>query len=181
MKASLEASQPVDEEPFEIHIDTRGCHDGPKTARLRAATNKPKLFDGMKFYFFGDFFKGYKEDLQNLVKVAGGTILETEEELGAESSNNVGDQGSSPVVVYNIDPPPGCGLGEEVTIIWQRANEAEALSTKTGSKVVGHTWLLESIAGYKLHPMISKRRERTNKCFSFTICASLFFVYTKLL
>lgn len=39
MKASLEASQPVDEEPFEIHIDTQGCEDGPKTARLRAATN----------------------------------------------------------------------------------------------------------------------------------------------
>lgn len=182
MKASLEASQPVDEEPFEIHIDTQGCHDGPKTARLRAATNvsisyrktklkvffffdisqaifidkqKPKLFDGMKFYFYGDFFKGYKEDLQNLVKVAGGMILKTEEELSGESSNNVGDQGSSPVVVYNIDPPPGCGLGEEVTIIWQRANEAEALSTKTGSRVVGHTWLLESISGYKLHPMIS--------------------------
>ncbi|KAG2255111.1 hypothetical protein Bca52824_074405 [Brassica carinata] len=155
MKASLEASQPVDEEPFEIHIDTQGCQDGPKTARLRAATNKPKLFDGMKFCFYGDFFKGYKEDLQNLVKVAGGTILKTEEELNAERSNNVGDQRSSPVVVYNIDPPPGCGLGEEVTIIWQRANEAEALSTKTGSRVVGHTWLLESIAGYKLHPMIT--------------------------
>ncbi|KAF8086699.1 hypothetical protein N665_0615s0046 [Sinapis alba] len=155
MKASLEASQPVDEEPFEIHTDTQGCHDGPKTARLRAATNKPKLFDGLKFYFYGDFYKGYKEDLQNLVKVAGGTILKTEDELSAESSNNVGDQRSSPVVVYNIDPPPGCGLGEEVTIIWQRANEAEALSTKTGSRVVGHTWLLESIAGYKLHPMIS--------------------------
>ncbi|KAL0884435.1 hypothetical protein Bca101_008416 [Brassica carinata] len=157
MKASLEASQPVDEEAYEIHIDTQGCHDGPKTARLRAATDvkKPKLFDGLKFYFYGDFYKGYKEDLQNLVKVAGGTILKTEDELSAE--DNEGDQrsSSSSIVVYNIDPPPGCELGEEVTIIWQRANEAEALSSKTGSRVVGHTWLLESIAGYKLHPMIS--------------------------
>ncbi|CDY32524.1 BnaA09g50720D [Brassica napus] len=104
MKASLEASQPVDEEQYEIHIDTQGCQDGPKTARLRAASNKPKLFDGLKFYFHGDFFKGYKEDLQNLVKVAG------------ESSNNVSDsdqRSSSAIVVYNIDPPPGCGLGEE--------------------------------------------------------------------
>ncbi|KAF3495303.1 hypothetical protein DY000_02058271 [Brassica cretica] len=158
MKASLEASQPVDEEQYEIHIDTQGCQDGPKTARLRAASNKPKLFDGLKFYFHGDFFKGYKEDLQNLVKVAGGTILKTEDELTAENSNNVSEsdqRSSSTIVVYNIDPPPGCGLGQEVTIIWQRANEAEALSSKTGSKVVGHTWLLESIAGYKLHPMIS--------------------------
>jgi len=39
MKASLKASQPVDEEPFEIQIDTQGCQDGPKTARLRAETN----------------------------------------------------------------------------------------------------------------------------------------------
>nr|VDC64531.1 unnamed protein product [Brassica rapa] len=104
MKASLEASQPVDEEQYEIHIDTQGCQDGPKTARLRAASNKPKLFDGLKFYFHGDFFKGYKEDLQNLVKVAG------------ESSNNVSEsdqRSSSTIVVYNIDPPPGCGLGEE--------------------------------------------------------------------
>lgn len=98
--------------------------------------------------------KGYKEDLKNLVKVAGGTILNTEDELAAESGNNVNDQRSS-IVVYNIDPPLGCALGEEVTIIWQRANDAEALSSQTGSRLVGHTWLLESIAGYKLHPVIS--------------------------
>jgi BRCA1-associated RING domain protein 1 len=115
---------------------------------------KPKLFEGLKFYFFGDFYKGYKEDLQNLVKVAGGTILNTEDELGAESSNNVNDQRSSSIVVYNIDPPHGCALGEEVTIIWQRANDAEALASQTGSRLVGHTWVLESIAGYKLHPVI---------------------------
>ncbi|XP_023645370.1 BRCA1-associated RING domain protein 1 [Capsella rubella] len=154
MKTSLEASLPVDEEPFEIHIDTQGCQDGPKAARLGVASNKPKLFDGLKFYFFGEFNKGYKEDLQNLVNVAGGRVLNTEDELGAESSNNANDP-KLPIVVYNIDPPLGCALGEEVTIIWQRANDAEALASQTGSRIVGHTWLLESIAGYKLHPVIS--------------------------
>ncbi|XP_010482968.1 PREDICTED: BRCA1-associated RING domain protein 1-like isoform X2 [Camelina sativa] len=154
IQASLEASQPVDEETFEIHIDSQGCQDGPKSARLGAASNKPKLFDGLKFYFFGDFYQGYKEDLQNLVKVAEGTVLNTEDELGAESSNRADDQ-RSPIVVYNIDPPIRCALGEEVTIIWQRANDAEALASQTGSRLVGHTWLLESIAGYKLHPIIS--------------------------
>ncbi|CAN8295721.1 unnamed protein product [Cochlearia groenlandica] len=149
MKASLEASQHVDEEPFEIHLDTQGCQDGPKTARIRAATNQPKLFEGLRFYFYGDFIKGYKEDLQNLVKVAGGTILNTEDEL------NESNDKEEAIVVYNIDPPHGCGLGEEVTIIWRRGNEAEALASKTGSRVVGHTWLLESIAGYKLHPVIT--------------------------
>ncbi|KAJ4895241.1 BRCA1-associated RING domain protein 1 [Raphanus sativus] len=141
MKANLEASLPVDEEQYEIHIDTQGCEDGPKTARLGAESNKLKLFDGLKFYFYGDFFKRYKEDLQNLVKVAGGTILKTEDELSAE--DNVDDQRSSTIVVYNIDPPPGCGLGEEVTIIWQRANEAETLSSKTWSRMVWSHLALE--------------------------------------
>lgn len=102
---------------------------------------KPKLFDGLKFYFYEDFFKGYKEDFKNLVKVAGDTILKTEDELSAE--DNVGDQRSSTIVVYNIDPRPGCGLGEEVTIIWERANEAETLSSKTWSRVVWSHMALE--------------------------------------
>lgn len=49
MKASLEASEPVDEEPFEIHIDTQGCQGGPKTARLRAATNVSRKIYQNKF------------------------------------------------------------------------------------------------------------------------------------
>ncbi|XP_010522562.1 PREDICTED: BRCA1-associated RING domain protein 1 isoform X2 [Tarenaya hassleriana] len=39
MKASLEAFHPVDEESYEIAIDTQGCRDGPRTARLRAAAD----------------------------------------------------------------------------------------------------------------------------------------------
>lgn len=52
---------------------------------------KLKFFDGLKFYFYGDFFKGYKEDFQNLVKVVGGMILKIEDEFIVESSNNVSD------------------------------------------------------------------------------------------
>ncbi|GKU86242.1 hypothetical protein SLEP1_g791 [Rubroshorea leprosula] len=34
--------------------------------------------------------------------------------------------------------------------MWQRINEAQELATKIGGQVTGHTWLLESIAAYKL-------------------------------
>lgn len=98
----------------------------------------------------------YKEDLQDLVTVAGGNVLKSREELVAQSRD---DQQAVPtpraLVVYNIDPPEGCKLGEEVSILWQRLSEAEDLASETGSKVIGHTWLLESIAGYKLQSVAS--------------------------
>lgn len=61
MKASIEAFQPVDEEPFEIHLDTQGCQDGPKTARLSAATNVSiKIyeiqFESIKFVYLTLYF-----------------------------------------------------------------------------------------------------------------------------
>ena len=36
VKACMEAMHHVDEEPYEVSLDNYGCHDGPKTGRLRA-------------------------------------------------------------------------------------------------------------------------------------------------
>ena len=36
--------QPVDEEPYEVGLDNHGCHDGPKTGRLRALDNVSAYF-----------------------------------------------------------------------------------------------------------------------------------------
>ena len=100
----------------------------------------------------GDFVSGYKEDLQNLVVAAGGNVRRKMEE--------VVDQIIDPavqtkiIVVYNLDAPQGSELAEEVSILWQRVNEAQDLATKIGGQVIGHTWLLESIAAYKLQPFI---------------------------
>ncbi|KAF2292688.1 hypothetical protein GH714_026723 [Hevea brasiliensis] len=74
----------------------------------------PKLFNGLKFYFAGDFVSSYKEGLQNLVIAAGGTILE--EELVEQTNNQAAP--SRRIVVYNLDPPQGCKLGDEVSILW---------------------------------------------------------------
>lgn len=94
---------------------------------------------------------GYREDLQNLVAVAGGTILRSKEELVAQ---NFDDHATlRTMVVYNNDSPQGSILGEEVSTFWQRISEAEDLATDTGSQVVAHTWLLESMAAYKLQPL----------------------------
>ncbi|XVF81030.1 hypothetical protein PTKIN_Ptkin15bG0123700 [Pterospermum kingtungense] len=154
INACMKAMHPVNEEPYEVSLDNHGCHDGPKTGRLRALNNASKLFDGFSFCFVGDFVPGYKEDLQNLVVAAGGTVLRRMEE-SVEQNN--GDQAvqTRTIVVYNLDAPRGSELGEEVSIIWQRVNEAQDLATKVGAQVIGHTWLLESIAAYKLQPFAS--------------------------
>ncbi|XP_020539249.1 BRCA1-associated RING domain protein 1 isoform X2 [Jatropha curcas] len=159
VKACMKAMCPVDEEPYEVSLDNHGCQNGPKTGRLGALDNAPKLFNGMNFYFSGDFVSGYKEDLQNLVINAGGNIVEKKEEL-VEQSHDQAAAPSRTLVVYNLDPPQGYKLGEEVTILWQRLNEAEDLAAKIGSQVIGHTWVLESIASYKLQPFVSMHNIR---------------------
>lgn len=103
-------------------------------------------------YFCGDYISVYKEDLVNLVVAGGGTVLKSMEELqtkGHECNE------TSTLVVYNLDPPPGTRLGDEVAILWERLTEAEDLAAISGSQVVGHTWILESIAACKLQPYIS--------------------------
>ncbi|EXB46049.1 Protein BREAST CANCER SUSCEPTIBILITY 1-like protein [Morus notabilis] len=149
IKACMGAKCHVNEEPYEVSLDNYGCRNGPLSGRGRASKNAPKLFSGLNFYFAGDFLASHKEDLQDLVIAAGGTVLKSKEELVAQSG-----EGAAPtpraLAVYNDDPPEGCRLGEEVAILFQRLSEAEDIAFQTGSKVIGHTWLLESIAGHKL-------------------------------
>lgn len=96
---------------------------------------------------------GYKEDLQSLVITAGGTIWKSEGELLAQCRNDE-TAPSKVLVVYNLDFPEGSLIGE-VSTIWNRLNEAEELASKIGCQVIGHTWLLESIAAHKLQPFLS--------------------------
>lgn len=153
IKACMESMHPVDEENYEIILDSQGSRDGPKNGRLSALNNAPKLFSGLSFCFVGDFVAGYKEGLQSLVIAAGGTLLKSEEELVEQRHDLLSP--STTLIVYNLDPPQGCKLDEEVSVIWQRTNEAQDLAAKVGSQVIGHTWLLESISSYKLQPFVN--------------------------
>ncbi|XP_020222007.1 BRCA1-associated RING domain protein 1 [Cajanus cajan] len=153
IKVCIEEINPVEEEPFEINLDNQGCQGGPKSGRLRALANEPKLFSDLKFYFSGDYVPAYKEDLEDLIEVGGGTVLRSKEELEAQRHKCEVDS-SKLLIVYNLDPPQGCKLGDEVSILWQRLNEAEDLAANT-LQVIGHTWILESIAACKLQPFVN--------------------------
>ena len=115
---------------------------------------EPKLLNGLSFYFCDDYMAAYKEDLEDLVVAGGGSALGSKEELVAKA-HDCEMTASKLLVVYNIDPPHGCRLGDEVSILWQRLNEAEELAASCGAQVIGHTWLLESIAACKLQPFVS--------------------------
>ncbi|KAF3951395.1 hypothetical protein CMV_022948 [Castanea mollissima] len=105
----------------------------------------------MKFYFTGGFVPECEEDLCDLVMTAGGTVLKSEEELVPQSC----DGQAKILVVYNLDPPQGSKVGEEVDILWKRLTAAQDVAANIGSQVIGHTWLLESIAACELQPLFS--------------------------
>ncbi|MFS7949204.1 putative chromatin regulator PHD family [Helianthus anomalus] len=142
----VNAGRVVNEEPYEVRLDTHGCSGGPTTGRLRAISSvrlitfyfkrnhdmlvtmnvmflqAPKLFNKMKFYFVGYFVQAFKSKLLNLVKTAGGTISETMDQLLSS------DHG-----------------GNEDSIKAQRLAVVEGVARECGSRAVGHTWILESI------------------------------------
>ncbi|KAJ7972614.1 Protein BREAST CANCER SUSCEPTIBILITY 1-like protein [Quillaja saponaria] len=151
INACMEAKHLVEEEPYEVSLDNYGCRGGPKAGRLKALANEPKLFCGLSFYFSGDFVPAYKEDLLDLVLAGEGIVLESKEEL-VSKSHDCRLTPSKLLVVYSLDPPEGCKLGDEVSILWERLKEAEDVADKTGSQVSGHSWILESIASCKLQP-----------------------------
>ncbi|KAM7253984.1 hypothetical protein ACFE04_031666 [Oxalis oulophora] len=153
LKACMKNMKLVNEEPYEVTLDNHGCSEGPKNGRIRAVENAPKLFDGLKFFFSGDFVSGYKEDLQGLVIAGGGVLFESKEQLMGPTCGDLAAL-SGTIVVYNTDPPRGTELGEELTTIWDRLSEAQDLATTIGGQVIGQTWVLESIAGYKLLPFV---------------------------
>ncbi|KAK1260779.1 hypothetical protein QJS04_geneDACA002321 [Acorus gramineus] len=130
IKACMEAMQPVPEEPYEVTHDVHGCFDGPKNGRIRYTQKAPKIFSGMCFHFSSYFSPDFKY-LEELTLAAGGTIVK----------------------VYCLDPPEGCNLTEVADVIQKRAEEAEVFGIKSGNQVIGHTWLLDSIAACKLQPV----------------------------
>ncbi|XP_019165530.1 PREDICTED: BRCA1-associated RING domain protein 1 [Ipomoea nil] len=154
VRTCMDFNGPMNEEPYEITLDNHGCSDGPKTGRLRASTNAPKLFVGLKFYISGDFLAPYLKDLLQLVEVAGGTIVENKEQLIAETRDLAPTDPPYCVIVYNCDPPRGCMPAEESSILLRRFAEADEIAKQIGCLAIKHTWILESIAGCKLVPFM---------------------------
>ncbi|GAB2298373.1 hypothetical protein Dimus_032438 [Dionaea muscipula] len=149
IKACMEAMHPVVEEPYEVCIDNHGCQFGPRTRRLRALTDTPKLFRGLKFLLTGGFVPTYKEGLQDLIVAAGGMILDSEDQLLGQMCDTKTEVFRT-FVVYCSDS----------TLAWEDSGEvpnrrakAETLAAGMRAEVIAHTWLLDSIALCKLQPI----------------------------
>ncbi|KAL0383648.1 UNVERIFIED_CONTAM: BRCA1-associated RING domain protein 1 [Sesamum calycinum] len=150
IKACVEANHPVDEEPFEVNLDNHGCRNGPRNGRLRASNNAPKLFDGLSFYFNGDFVPSYKDDLMDLVRVGGGTVIQSTEQIVAQKPNP--QMVFTTFVVYNHDNPQGCPATELSSFVLKRSADAELVAKGIDAHVIPHTWILESIAACRVLP-----------------------------
>ncbi|XP_051142054.1 BRCA1-associated RING domain protein 1 isoform X2 [Andrographis paniculata] len=142
IKACIEAHAPVDEEPYEVNMDNHGLRDGPKLGRLRSSNNAPKLFEGMGFYFNGDFIPSFKNDLLNLVTDGGGTVIENMEKIMTEELDS---PMATTFVVYNYDSSQG-SLPEASSFASMGLAEAERIARNFDAVVIPHTWILESIA-----------------------------------
>ncbi|XP_031501929.1 protein BREAST CANCER SUSCEPTIBILITY 1 homolog isoform X2 [Nymphaea colorata] len=150
IKACMEATCPVNEEPYEIDRDIHGCMRGPKIGRQRAMAKEPPLFSGLLFYFIGDYEASYKGSLQDLVLAGGGRLLQNDS--CSRSSDDESKSRDSTIIVYSQVYPEG--VMEVDSVIEQRLKEAVSLAAETGGKVVSHTWLLDSIAACQLQPTI---------------------------
>ncbi|KAI3963475.1 hypothetical protein MKW98_022897 [Papaver atlanticum] len=138
IKAFLQAMEPVAEEQYEVKVDIHGIEDKPRLGKLRVQKKQPN-FNGLNFYFFGEFVPSYKGDLQNLVIAAGGTVLHRKPIKG-DLGLSLSDSSTSTFIIYSLDS----------TICNRRKDEARALAGSSGTKFAGHPWLLDSIAACKL-------------------------------
>uniref|UniRef100_A0A2N9G1B9 BRCT domain-containing protein n=1 Tax=Fagus sylvatica TaxID=28930 RepID=A0A2N9G1B9_FAGSY len=150
IKACMKVMQLVDEEPYEITVDIHGIRDGPQLGRLRLLNQQPKLFDGCKFYFMGDFTTAYKGYLQDLVIAAGGTILHRKPISEAQKAMSSGSSTCQTFIIYSLELPDKCDISQKPTIFNRRRSDAEALATSTGAKVASNSWVLNSIAACNL-------------------------------
>ncbi|MFS7931619.1 putative chromatin regulator PHD family [Helianthus anomalus] len=141
IKACLEVKKPVDEQLYEINIDIHGFKGGPKLGRSRLLNKEPKLFNGYKFYFTGDFVASYKGYLHDLIIAAGGTVLHRK----PVPMNN-----EQQFLIYSIELPDKLKPNEQNRILSQRKSNAEVLANSCGAVAVSNSWILNSIAASTL-------------------------------
>ncbi|CAL1402976.1 unnamed protein product [Linum trigynum] len=148
IKACMTAKKIVEEEQYEINVDIHGIKDGPRLGRLRVLNKQPKILDGFKLYFMGDFIPSYKGYLQDLITVAGGTILHRKpvREVSETSSP------SSTFVIYNLELAEKGDTRKKDSILTERQTDAKALADSTGAIAVSNLWVLNSISASQLQP-----------------------------
>eukprot|EP00257_Ricinus_communis_P022323 XP_015582013.1 protein BREAST CANCER SUSCEPTIBILITY 1 homolog isoform X1 [Ricinus communis] len=145
VKACMNAMKPVQEDPFEVLVDIHGIRDGPRLGRIRILKKQPKIFEGLQFYFMGDFVASYKGYIQDLIFAGGGTILHRKPLPGAEGASS-----PSTFIIYSTELPDKCDIKKKDMILNRRKADAEALASETEAKAVSNSWVLNSIAACRL-------------------------------
>ncbi|CAK9187563.1 unnamed protein product [Ilex paraguariensis] len=151
VKSCIKAEELVDEQHFEIDIDVHGIRGGPQLGRLRLSNQQPKLFNGYKFYFTGDFVPSYKGYLHDLVVAAGGTVLYRKPVSGDQEAAVSSGYSKSPVfIIYSLELQEKCAPSKRNLILSRRRTDAEELASSTGAIVASNSWVLNSVAACKL-------------------------------
>lgn len=91
------------------------------------------------------------DNLKTLVHSAGGFVIENKEHLVSQSCVAKGT--SRTLIVYNADDFNQWASGDKESHMLEIPEAAEDLALRIGSRVVQHTWILESIAACKLQPL----------------------------
>ncbi|CAA6668543.1 unnamed protein product [Spirodela intermedia] len=115
VNACLKGGKPFEEDPYEIRKD------------------EPKLFDGFKFYFTGNFPAVYRGYLQDLVTVAGGAVLQRK----PVAKQGEGLSPAPVFIVYSLEPADGSAAGR-------------GGYRRQGSD---QPWVLDSIAGCRIQSL----------------------------
>ncbi|XP_020584909.1 BRCA1-associated RING domain protein 1 isoform X2 [Phalaenopsis equestris] len=145
IKACLEAERLVPEENYEITHDIHGCYDGPKSGRIRAMQQSPKLFNRLAFHFTGFTEPSYKSNLERLATEAGSKVLSALE-LQNWSSSAAGVQTENKIIVYSVESSMDVDPLKMDRVLQERLEVAEALAVKAAGTVVRHTLFLNAIA-----------------------------------
>ncbi|CAA7405401.1 unnamed protein product [Spirodela intermedia] len=150
VNACLKGGKPFEEDPYEIRKDVHGMSDGPRLGRLRALRQEPKLFDGFKFYFTGNFPAVYRGYLQDLVTVAGGAVLQRK----PVAKQGEGLSPAPVFIVYSLEPADGSAARVAADAVLERRRaEAAAVAEATGGRAATNRWVLDSIAGCRIQSL----------------------------
>ncbi|CAA2988133.1 BREAST CANCER SUSCEPTIBILITY 1 homolog [Olea europaea subsp. europaea] len=150
IKACMKSGEFVNEQHYEIGVDIHGIRDGPRLGRLRLINKQPKLFDGFKFFFMGDFKLSCKGYLHDLVIAAGGKVLSRKPVSGDEAILFLIPSMPTTFIIYSLELPENCKPTDRNLILNERWNNAKSIASSTGAVVASDSWIMNSIAGHKL-------------------------------
>ncbi|XP_063286037.1 BRCA1-associated RING domain protein 1 [Pelobates fuscus] len=141
VKASLTSQGREPENKYEVH-------GGPHRARLNREQLLPKLLDGCYFYFLGCFKEHRKEDMMELVKVAGGQILNRQPKPDSDVTQSIN------TVAYHAEVDSDQRFCTQY-ILYDKTSKYCPSTVRQGKVwFVQSDWLINCITSFQLLPVL---------------------------